>query len=37
MPGRIRDALGVLALFVMLYAALVAGAWFDDSFLNIGV
>ena len=37
MPGRIRDALALLALFGLLYAALVAGAWIDDSFLNKGV
>jgi hypothetical protein len=35
MPGRIRAALGALSLFVLLYAALVAGAWFDDSFLEV--
>jgi hypothetical protein len=33
----IRDCIALAALFVLLYAALVAGAWFDDSFLNMGV
>ena len=33
----IRDALALLALFALLFAALVAGAWIDDSFLNKGV
>jgi hypothetical protein len=35
MPGRIRAALGVLSLFVLLYAALLAGAWIEDSFLEV--
>jgi hypothetical protein len=33
----IRDCIGLAALFVLLYAALVAGAWIEDSFLGMGV
>jgi hypothetical protein len=32
-----RACIALAALFVLLYAALMAGAWFDDSFLNMGV
>jgi hypothetical protein len=30
-----RDCIALAALFVLLYAALMAGAWFDDSFMEV--
>jgi hypothetical protein len=33
----IRDCIGLAVIFVLLYAALVAGAWIEDSFLKMGV
>jgi hypothetical protein len=33
----IRDCIGLAVIFVLLYAALAAGAWIEDSFLNMGV
>jgi hypothetical protein len=33
----IRDCIGLAVIFVLLYAALVAGAWIEDSFLGMGV
>lgn len=31
----IRDCLGLVALFGLLFAALVFGAWIEDSFLML--
>jgi hypothetical protein len=31
----IRDCIALAALFVLLYAVLMAGAWIDDSFMEV--